>query len=109
MFSNTTTTRSPQELAGDFNQLVEQGKALLGELMEKPQERSVSVRAVLDDVGERLAGFQSSASKAAQRSARQGAKYARRADRYLHDNPWPTMVGGIILGVLATLWLSQRR
>ena len=109
MFSNRTATRSPQELAGDFNQLIEQGKALLGQLMETPEERSISVRDVLNDVGERFAGFQTSAGKAAQRGARQGAKYARRADRYIHDNPWPTMIGGIIVGVLATLWLSQRR
>jgi len=109
MFSHKTATRSPQELAGDFNQLIEQGKVLLGQLMEKPHERSINVRDVLDDVGDRLAGLQSSASKAAQRGAEQGARYARRADRYVHDNPWPTMIGGIILGVLATLWLSQRR
>jgi hypothetical protein len=34
MFSHKTATRSPQELAGDFNQLIEQGKALLGQLLE---------------------------------------------------------------------------
>lgn len=109
MFSNRIKTRSTQELASDFNQLVEEGRTLLGQLMEKPQERAVDVRAVLDDVSEKLAGFQSSASRAAQRGAKQGVKYARQADRYLHDNPWPTVAGGIILGVLATLWLTQRR
>ena len=108
MFWNRTTTRSPEDLASDFNQLVEEGKALLG-VMEKPQERTAKVRAVLDDMSERLVGLQSSAGKVAQRSAQQGARYAREADRYLHDNPWPAIVGGIILGVLGTLWLSQRR
>lgn len=109
MFLNRTTTRSTQELASDFGQLVEEGKALLGELMETPKENGGNLRAVLDDVSEKLAEFQSSATKAAQQGARQGAKYARQADRYLHDNPWPTVAGGVILGVLATLWLSQRR
>jgi ElaB/YqjD/DUF883 family membrane-anchored ribosome-binding protein len=109
MFSHRTTARSPKELASDFNQLVEEGKALLGALMETPRERTVDVRGVLDDVSERLADFQSTASKAAQRGAKQGAKYARRADRYLHDNPWPMVAGGIIVAVVATLWLSQRR
>ena len=108
MFS-IRTTRSPEDLASDFNQLVEEGKALLGELMEKPQERTAKVRAVLDDMSGSLVGLQSSAGKVAQRSAQQGARYAREADRYLHDNPWPAIVGGIILGVLGTLWLSQRR
>jgi|SRR5690348_9548125 ElaB/YqjD/DUF883 family membrane-anchored ribosome-binding protein len=109
MFSNRTTTRSPEELASAFNQLVDEGKALLGELMEKPQERTAKMRAVVDDMSGRFTVLQSSAGKIAQRSAKQGARYAREADRYLHDNPWPAIVGGIILGVLGTLWLSQRR
>jgi ElaB/YqjD/DUF883 family membrane-anchored ribosome-binding protein len=109
MFSNRTTTRSTQEIASDFSQLVAEGRALLGELMEKPQEGASNLRTVLDDVSEKLAGFQSSAAKAAQQGAKQGAKYARQADRYLHENPWPTVAAGIILGVLATLWWSERR
>jgi ElaB/YqjD/DUF883 family membrane-anchored ribosome-binding protein len=108
MFWNRTTTRSTRELASDFNQLMDEGKALLGELAENVRERA-SMRTVVDDVSERLADFQSSATSAARRGARQGAVYARQADRYLHDNPWPAVAGGIILAALATLWLTQRR
>jgi len=49
------------------------------------------------------------ANQAALERAREGAKYARQADKYLRDNPWPFVAGGIIAGVLATLWWSQRR
>ncbi|HEX6794212.1 MAG TPA: hypothetical protein VF304_10225 [Casimicrobiaceae bacterium] len=63
----------------------------------------------MDDVSERLAEFQSSATSAARRGARQGAVYARQADRYLRDNPWPAVAGGIMLAALATLWFTQRR
>lgn len=108
MFWNRATTRSTQELASDFNQLVDEGRALLGELAENARERA-SMRTVVDGVSERLAEFQSSATSAARRGARQGAVYARQADRYLRDNPWPAVAGGIILAALATLWLTQRR
>jgi MYXO-CTERM domain-containing protein len=27
----------------------------------------------------------------------------------VHDNPWPAVAAGLALGVLATLWWSQRR
>lgn len=107
MFSRRTATRSTQELASDFGALVEQGKALLGELAENPQAK-VNLRAVVDDVSEKLAEFQSSATKAAQQGARQGAKYARQADRYVRENPWPTVAAGILVGVIATLLWSQR-
>lgn len=108
MFWNRTTTRSTQELASDFNQLVEEGRAVLGELMENAQERA-NVRTAVEDVSDKLAEFQSSATRAARRGAKQSAVYARQADRYLRDNPWPTLAGGIIVAVLATLWLTQRR
>jgi ElaB/YqjD/DUF883 family membrane-anchored ribosome-binding protein len=108
MFWNRTTTRSTQELASDFNQLVDEGRALLGELAANARERA-GVRTVVDDVSEKLAEFQSSATSAARRGARQGAVYARQADRYLRDNPWPAVAGGIILAALAALWLAQRR
>lgn len=107
MFSKRTATRSAQELAGDFDALVEEGKALLAQLADN-RPAPVNRRAVMDDVSEKLAEFQSSATKAAQLGAKQGAKYARQADRYVRDNPWPTVAAGVILGVLATLLLSQR-
>ena len=107
MFSKRTATRSTHDLAGDFDALVEEGRALLGELARN-RPGTVDLRGVMDDVSEKLAEFQSSASKAARQGAKQGAKYARPADRYVRDNPWPTGAAGVILGVLATLLWSQR-
>lgn len=104
-----TATRSTEEVASDLSQLVEEGRALLGDILNQPQERVAHMRAIYDDMGEKLAGFQSSATRAAQQRVKQGARYARKADKYLHDNPWPTVAGAIILGVLATLWWGQRR
>jgi len=107
MFSNRTTTRSTQEIARDFGALVEKGKALLGELAEN-RPVAANLRAVMDEVSEKFIEFQSSASKAAQQGAKEGAKYARQADRYVRDNPWSTVAAGVILGVLATLLWRQR-
>lgn len=107
MFSKRAATRSAQELASDFDALVQQGRALLGQLADD-RPATVNLRAVMDDVSEKLAGVQSSATKAARQGARQGAKYARQADRYVRDNPWPTVAAGVILGVVAMLLWSQR-
>jgi ElaB/YqjD/DUF883 family membrane-anchored ribosome-binding protein len=101
--------RSTEELANDFGQLVEEGRALLSEIMEKPQEQASNVRTLFNDVSEKLADMQASATQAARRRVREGGRYARQADKYLRDNPWPFVAGGIIAGVLATLWWSQRR
>jgi ElaB/YqjD/DUF883 family membrane-anchored ribosome-binding protein len=107
MFSNRTATRSAQELVSDFDTLVEEGRALLGQLADN-RPATGNLRAVMDDVSDKLVEFQSSATKAAQQSAKQGAKYARQADRYVRDNPWPTVAAGVILGVIATLLWSRR-
>jgi ElaB/YqjD/DUF883 family membrane-anchored ribosome-binding protein len=98
--------RTTEEIVGDFGQLVEEGRALLSEVLHKPEAK---VKGIRDSVGERLAEFQSSATRAARQGARQGARYARQADDYVRENPWPAVAGGIILGVLATWWWSQRR
>ena len=107
MLSRRTATRSAQELASDFDALVQEGRAMLGQLAKSPPA-TVNLRAVMDDVGDKLAEFQSSASKAAQHGAKQGARYARQADRYVRDNPWPAVAAGIIVGVVATFLWSQR-
>jgi ElaB/YqjD/DUF883 family membrane-anchored ribosome-binding protein len=107
MFSRRAATRTAQELASDFDSLVEEGRALLGRIADN-RPATVNLRGVMDDVSEKLAEFQSSATKAARQGAEQGAKYARQADRYVRDNPWPTVAAGVILGVLATLLLSRR-
>jgi len=106
---NRTATRSTDEIATAFGNLIEEGRTLLAEVLDKPAPKTTSLRETLDDVTEKLAEFQSSATRAARQGAKQGARYAREADRYLHDNPWPIVAGGVVLGALATLWFSQRR
>ena len=102
-------TRSTEDLANDLGQLVEEGRAVLGEILDKGQDKASNVRSLFDGVSNKLADMQSSAAEAALERARDGAKYARQADKYVRDNPWPFVAGGIIAGVLATLWFSQRR
>ena len=106
---NRTTARSTDEIATAFGDLIEEGRTLLAEVLDKPVQKSTNLRDTLDDVSQKLAEFQASATRAARHGAKQGARYAREADRYLHDNPWPIVAGGVVLGALATLWLTQRR
>ena len=106
---NRTATRSPDEIATAFGDLIEEGRTLLAEVLDKPAQKTANLRDTLDDVSQKLAEFQSSATRAARQGAKQGALYARQADRYLHDNPWPIVAGGFVLGALAMLWFSQRR
>lgn len=102
-------TRSTEDLANDLGQLVEEGRAVLIEILDKGQDKASNVRSLFDDVSNKLADMQSSATQLALEGARDGARYARQADKYVRDNPWRFVAGGIIVGVLATLWLSQRR
>ena len=106
---NRTTARSTDEIATAFGDLIEEGRTLLAEVLDKPTQKTNSLRSTLDDVAEKLAEYQSSATRAAQLGMKQGTRYARQADRYLHENPWPIVAGGIVLGALAALFLSQRR
>ena len=89
--------------------LVEEGQALLGELMKRPAAKTVALRDALEMASDKLASYQASATGMARRGARQGMKYARRTDQYVHANPWPVVAGGIALGILASLLWSQRR
>jgi ElaB/YqjD/DUF883 family membrane-anchored ribosome-binding protein len=102
-------SRSADEIASEFGQWVDEGRAMLGRVLEKPAERKASLLDALDEVGDKLAAYQTSATRIARRGGRQGTKYARRADKYVHANPWPVVAGGIALGALASLWWSQRR
>ena len=102
-----TAVRREEQIANDFAQLVEEGRALLGEMVGKPTR--TAARDTLEQVSAKLADYQTSAGRVAQQGAKQGARYARQADRYVRDNPWPVVAGGIAIGVLASLWWSQRR
>jgi ElaB/YqjD/DUF883 family membrane-anchored ribosome-binding protein len=106
---NRSRTRSADQIASGFGQLIEEGREMLGEVAKRPAAAKASLRDALDDVSDKLAGYKTSATRIARRGARRGTKYVRRADDYVHDNPWPAIAGGIALGALASLWLSQRR
>ena len=105
-----TSTRREDEIASDFAQLIEEGRALLGEMMGKPVSKTA--QNTLDQVSEKVADLQSYALRAARdgvkSSAKYGRKYGRQADQYLRENPWPTLAGGILLGAIAAFLLSRR-
>ena len=106
---NKVATRNADEITSAFGEWVDEGRAMLGEVLNKPEETKSALRDTLEDISDKLAGYQTSATRIARRGARQGTKYARRADEYAHENPWPIVAGGIALGVIATLLLSRRR
>ena len=106
---NRTTARSTDEIATAFGDLIEEGRTLLAEVLDKPAQKTSNLKGTLDSVADMLAEYQTSATRAAQRGVKHGTRYAREADRYLHDNPWPIVAGGIVLGALAAFFLSQRR
>jgi ElaB/YqjD/DUF883 family membrane-anchored ribosome-binding protein len=94
-------------MASDFAQLIEEGRALLGEMVGKPVQKTT--RDTLDQVSEKVSDLQAYALRAARQGVSRGAKYGKQADRYLRDNPWPTLAGGIALGIIAAVLWSQRR
>jgi ElaB/YqjD/DUF883 family membrane-anchored ribosome-binding protein len=109
-----TSNRTPDDFASDLATLIDEGRALLSSVMDKQGKRAVSegkgaLQDAFDQVNDTLASIQSSATRAATQGAKQGARYARVADSYVRDNPWPVVASGIAIGVLATLWWNQRR
>ena len=106
---NKTSTRSTEEIACDFAELVEEGRALLGEALDRPSRKMGNLRQTFDDVGKKLAEFQTSATRAAQQGLKQGSRQMRQADQYVRDNAWWTLAGGILVGVAAAMLWSQRR
>ena len=105
-----TAARREDEMANDFAQLIDEGRALLQEMVGKPARKST--QDALDQVSEKVADLQSYALRAARDGVKQGAKYGRKygreADQYLRDNPWPTLAGGILLGAIAAFLLTRR-
>jgi len=105
-----TAARREAEMANDFAQLIDEGRALLQEMVGKPVRKTT--QDTLDQVSEKVADLQSYALSAARdgvkRSAKYGRKYGRQADQYLRENPWPTLAGGILLGAIAAFLLTRR-
>jgi len=100
-----TAARREEELAGDFAQLIEEGRALLGEMVGKPVK---TTRDTLDQMSSKVADLQDYALSAARQGAARSVKYGRQADKFVRDNPWPTIAGGIALGVIAALLWKRR-
>jgi len=105
-----TAARREDEMVNDFAQLIDEGRALLQEMVGKPVRKTT--QDTLDQVSEKVADLQSYALSAARdgvkRSAKYGRKYGRQADQYLRENPWPTLAGGILLGAIAAFLLTRR-
>jgi len=105
-----TAARREDEMANDFAQLIDEGRALLQEMVGKPVRKTT--QDTLDQVSEKVTDLQSYALSAARdgmkRSAKYGRKYGRQADQYLRENPWPTLAGGILLGAIAAFLLTRR-
>ena len=100
-----TAPRSQADIAHDFAELVDEGRALLGEMVGKPVK---STRDTLDQMSAKVADLQDYALSAARQGMAHGAKYGQQADRFVRDNPWPTIAGGIALGVIAALLWKRR-
>ena len=58
-----TASRSTEEIVDEFGQLVEEGKALLGEFVKRPLPKSTAMRDTLDAFNEKLADYQASATR----------------------------------------------
>ena len=100
-----TAPRSQADIADDFAQLIEEGRALLGEMVGKPVK---TTRDTLDQMSAKVADLQDYALGAARQGMKRGAKYGKQADRFVRENPWPTIAGGIALGIIAALlWKSR--
>ena len=100
-----TAQRREEDLANDFAQLIDEGRALLGEMVGKPVQ---STRETLDHMSAKVADLQDYALSAARTGVKRGAKYGRQANQFVRDNPWPTIAGGIALGVIAALLWKRR-
>lgn len=98
--------RREEDMANDFAELIEEGRALLGEMVGTPVRKTT--RDTLDQVSEKVADLQSYAVRAAREGVKRGAKYGRQADEYVRDNPWPVLAGGLLLGALAAFFLTRR-
>ena len=97
--------RTQEDIANDFTALIEEGRALLGEMLGKPVK---TTRDTLDQVSGKIADLQDYAMSAARTGMARSTKYGQQADRFVRENPWPTIAGGIALGVIAALLWKRR-
>jgi ElaB/YqjD/DUF883 family membrane-anchored ribosome-binding protein len=100
-----TAQRTQDDLANDFAELIEEGRALLGEMVGKPVK---TTRDTVDQMSGKIADLQDYAMSAARQGMARGAKYGKQAGRLVRENPWPTLAGGVALGVIAMLLWRRR-
>jgi ElaB/YqjD/DUF883 family membrane-anchored ribosome-binding protein len=101
-----TAQRSQDDIANDFAELIEEGRALLGEMVGKPVK--TATRDTMDQMSGKVADLQDYALAAAREGMARGAKYGKQAGRLVRENPWPTLAGGVALGVIAMLLWKRR-
>jgi ElaB/YqjD/DUF883 family membrane-anchored ribosome-binding protein len=101
-----TAQRTQDDLASDFAELIEEGRALLGEMVGKPVK--ATTRDTVDQMSGKIADLQDYAMSAARQGMARGAKYGKQAGRLVRENPWPTLAGGVALGAIAMLLWRRR-
>lgn len=99
-----STQRHADRLASKLGPLLEEGRTLLADALSPQRGSRRWVGNAIDDAGTQLTSY----SDTAVRAARKGAGYARDADAYVRQNPWPAIAGGLTLGILVTLWFKRR-
>jgi ElaB/YqjD/DUF883 family membrane-anchored ribosome-binding protein len=101
-----TAQRTQDDIASDFAELIEEGRALLGEMVGKPVK--TATRDTIAEMSGKVADLQEYALAAAREGVARGTKYGRQAGRLVRENPWPTLAGGVALGVIAVLLWKRR-
>jgi len=101
---NDTTQRTADRIVNDLGPLLDEGRALLSDVLAPHRKKIRRASDTLEDLGTQLSDYRTRAARA----ARKGARYARYADDYVKENPWPAIAGGLALGILATLWFTRR-
>lgn len=98
--------KSKDDITRDLRELVDQGQALLS---GSGALSSARLEEVMAKLRMRLADAQAKAFELADGAKDRGREYARTADDYVHNNPWPVIAGAGLAGVLIGLLCSSRR
>jgi len=97
--------KSKDDIARDLRSLVDEGQKLLAGSSSMTAERFQQAFSIFRN---RLSDAQSKVVDIAGAATDRGREYARAADDYVHDNPWPAIAGAGIAGLLVGLMCSNR-
>lgn len=105
----TDTHAAREKLVQDFNEVVADTEQLLKSVAAAGGEKTQALRA---NVEESLARARERLKELQDEATERTRDAARKADRYVHDNPWQSLgiVAGIaaVLGVVVGLLLNRR-